>query len=36
MTLSSNGELFIWKTRFEEDRDPRIVKTYKFNAMYGF
>ena len=23
LTLSSNGELFIWATNFAEDRDPR-------------
>ena len=35
-TLSSNGELFIWKTQFEEDKDPRKQELYKYTAMYGF
>ena len=35
-TLSANGELFIWKTEFEPDKDPRTQDLYKYTAMYGF
>jgi len=36
VTLSSNGELFIWSTKFSEDRDPRKQDIYKFQALHGF
>lgn len=36
ITLSSNGEMYIWSTSFDKDRDPRKHDMYKFYALHGF